>query len=190
MYVVAIVKKIIQNSSVFRKSQRGGQGLGGCHFTQSGRRTVVIGGTFRNNFSVLRAPEGALSPEKGFIVVVGHLRAPSNYIFPIKKIRNWRAPNNRKGRLRRLRGSMVQWAPLTKFLIQNIYYQKIKTSKLVQLCSKLLRRHMRRSRAEIIYRRVLLYVHGNEMQPTELIVRRDINIYSGYRHCITSHTTG
>ena len=52
-------------NSVFKKSRRGGgQGLGGRHFTQGGRRTVVIGGTFGRNFSSL---EGALK-----------------YIFPVK----------------------------------------------------------------------------------------------------------
>ena len=60
---------------MFKKNRegRGGQGLGGRHFTQRGRRTV--GGiflfsfrkTFRRNFSGLRP----LSPEKGLIVVGG-----------------------------------------------------------------------------------------------------------------------
>ena len=41
-------------SSVFRKSRRGGgQGLGGRYFTQGGRLTVVIGETFRRDFSSL-----------------------------------------------------------------------------------------------------------------------------------------
>ena len=41
------------SSSVFRKSRGGGGGLGGRHFTQGGRRTEVIGGTFRRDFSSL-----------------------------------------------------------------------------------------------------------------------------------------
>ena len=107
-------------SSVFEKSRRGGQGLGARHFTQGGRRTVVIGGTFRRNFSGLRAPS-ALRPEKGLIVVG----------VSCKNILNWRVPNNRKGRLRRPRGSHGPVAPLPTSLQMYTF-----TSTVIEITSK------------------------------------------------------
>ena len=107
--------------SVFGKSRRGGgQGPGGRHFTQGGRRTVVIGGTFRRNFSGLRAPS-ALRPEKGLIVVG----------VSCKNILNWRVPNNRKGRLRRPRGSHGPVAPLPTSLQMYTF-----TSTVIEITSK------------------------------------------------------
>ena len=63
---------VATTSSVFRKSRRGGA---------RARRAPL---------HPRRAPYGrhwkdfALRPEKGLIVVGGRLRAPSNYIFPVK----------------------------------------------------------------------------------------------------------
>ena len=54
-------ESLVTISSVFRKS-RGGQGLEGCHFTQGGTHTVVIGETSRRNFS--SAPSNHIFPEK------------------------------------------------------------------------------------------------------------------------------
>ena len=75
-------------SSVFTKS-RGGQGLGGRHFTQGGRPTVVIaiGGTFRGKFSSLegawgrlRRPQAGKAPggtfRRDFLSLEGALRRP------------------------------------------------------------------------------------------------------------------
>ena len=63
----------LRTAAYLENREGGGQGIGGRHFTQGGRSTVVIGGTFRRNFF---GPEGALRPEKA--------QAPSNYIFPVK----------------------------------------------------------------------------------------------------------
>ena len=51
-------------SAAYLENREGGQGLRGRHFTQGGRCTVVIGGTFRRDFSSLGG-------------------RPFNYIFPV-----------------------------------------------------------------------------------------------------------
>ena len=59
-------------SSVFKKSRiGGGQGLGGRRFTQGGRRTVVIGRTFRRDYSSL---EGARGPPPTAFSLLTHSR--------------------------------------------------------------------------------------------------------------------
>ena len=110
-------------SGVFRKS-RGGQGLGGCHFTQGGRRTVVIGGTFRRDFSSLEGAWGRLQTIFSLLTHGGTFRRDFSTLegasvaslsphlhFPCKHIRDWRAPNNHKESLRRPRGAWPS-APL------------------------------------------------------------------------------
>ena len=54
--VIATAYRIVYQQRIWKIENGGGQGLGGRHFTQGGCPTVVIGGTFRRNFSLL---EGA-----------------------------------------------------------------------------------------------------------------------------------
>ena len=56
------------DTSAYFENREGGQGLGGRHFTQGGRPTVVNGGTFRRNFSGLRAPSNYIFPVKTFAI--------------------------------------------------------------------------------------------------------------------------
>ena len=82
-------------------------------------------GSFRH-WRVPRAPLGQKSPwrvfREGFFVVGGRLRAPSNYIFPVKHSRLEGA--ERKGRLRRPTGDHGPVAPLPTPLAITLLDQK------------------------------------------------------------------
>ena len=64
-------------SAAYLENREGWQGLGGRHFTQGRRPTVIIGGIFGGSFRRWRAPEGGRkSPWRDF-----RRRA---HIFPVK----------------------------------------------------------------------------------------------------------